>query len=187
MSATPNRSGGSLKDLFSPKRFEPSELARRLEGFAVQPPQMAPVPPAASSRRMASWTLPTLVGLVVLVITIWLMGCTSAHASNIASGIRPQAAVRLSSSTPVPHDQSTEGGGPSLHGGVFGVVPAQAGSRGTAAAGGTADEPESTGTERKAARDRSGLVDVRLQAPAPACGAAGRSGLSMVVCAWVSA
>lgn len=182
MSATPNRSGGSLKDLFSPKRFGPAEVARRLEGFAVQPPaHLLPAQPVVGDRRgrTATWTLPALVGLVVLAITLWLMGCSAAQASTFSSEVCSQAAVGQSSSAPVPLDQSTVGGGPSLRGGVFGVVPAQAGPGGIAAAGGAADKPESIGTERKAARDRSGLVEVWPLASAPAQVATVRSGLSM--------
>ena len=152
------------------RRSRSANVARRFEGLAAPPTPAGDLQAnstvASRYGRAANLWIPATLGLLALggvAAIAMLSGCSARRVESTSKhGPRKdqncsQSAVCLSSKTQTSSERSTEGGGLGTDDRASGVASGLS-RGGDTRAGGTASEPESTGTGR-VARDRRGLAD----------------------------
>jgi len=156
------------------RRFDDSpglpEPAGPPRSAAQNAPAMRVVHQQQRTKGPALWVLLATAVVLALACVAWMSGCSAAQASASPQQKNldcSQAAARPSCLASTSDNGITEGGVLGHRGGASGVDPV-AGQAGTVAAGGTAGNPESSGTGR-VARDRRGLVNAWPEVPASSC------------------
>lgn len=190
------RTGSLFSSPTQAAKLRAAAVARRL-GDSPGVPQPAGPPRSAAqnapamrvvhqqhraSKGPALWILLAIAVALGLACLAFMSGCSAAHAaaaSHPKNQDCSQAAARPSCLASTSDNGITEGGVLGHHGGASGVDPVRSRAE-TAAAGGTAGNPESSGTGR-VTRDRRGLVDAWPEVSASSCTSRPVPGSPMVV------